>query len=182
MSIDWWKEYSQRTTCEHTETEPTTATKSNGAKCVYLQCRTCGEKVREVPKNGYDVQSLPEFDAEFRDRVRQRNSDLREQMRLDAQAELDQQRADESAAWWLRYTAYLKTPHWAALRRRVIARDNFQCQGCGRRIGDAEAEVHHLSYATFNLVGWSLPGECQALCRTCHDSITVASRRNQAKP
>jgi 5-methylcytosine-specific restriction endonuclease McrA len=62
------------------------------------------------------------------------------------------------------------------VRRRVIARDSFACQLCGRRVEVNTAHVHHLSYDTYNLIGYSLPAECVTLCRSCHDRIESAKQ------
>jgi len=175
-----WEEFHKVTRCEHPNRKPVRYVKSNGAVSVRLQCQRCGNGGSDVARNGYRVDDLPPFDKSLGDRW----DAWRNALGGIARREMDETRqATRQAAsddWWVKYAAYLKTPHWAALRRRVIARDNFQCQSCARRITDADAQVHHLSYATFSLVGWSLPAECQALCRDCHDRITVASDRKRA--
>ncbi len=170
-----WDEFYKVTRCEHAERKPVRFVKSNGAVSVRLQCQKCGSGGTDVAKNGYRVDDLPPFDKSLADRWDAWRNELGDIVRR----EMDEARQAASDDWWARYATYLKTPHWAALRRRVIARDSFQCQACGRRITDADAHVHHLSYATFNLVGWSLPAECQALCRDCHDKITVAADRKR---
>lgn len=65
------------------------------------------------------------------------------------------------------YGAYLHGEKWAEKRRKVLARCNGRCEGCG----NAKATVvHHLTYEhvydefLFELVG---------LCQKCHDRIHV---------
>lgn len=66
------------------------------------------------------------------------------------------------------YTAYLKSPKWAAIRAKVIFRDLGQCQSerggkpCLSRIG---IEVHHLTYARF---GNEALTDLVTLCHDCH--------------
>lgn len=67
------------------------------------------------------------------------------------------------------YTAYLKSPKWAAIRAKVIFRDLGQCQGerggkpCLSR---KDIEVHHLTYARF---GDEDLRDLVVLCHDCHE-------------
>ena len=162
--------------CEHKSTRPTRATKSNGVVCVYLQCQRCGERVgNEQPKRNYDVARLPVFDEALRDRMRRQDSDAR-------RAAWEQEQADRSAHWRRRYDDYLRSEHWRQLRRRVIARDSFQCQNCFCRVTDGSAHVHHLSYEGFNTVGHSFAFECVTLCRACHEDYHPHMQPAQRPP
>lgn len=63
------------------------------------------------------------------------------------------------------YLAYLESPQWSALRRKVWLRCHGICEGCGER---PVADVHHLSYKHFgNEFLWELAG----LCVPCHERL-----------
>lgn len=171
---DWYQQFIEQTECKHTSTRPTRAVKSGGTVCVYLQCQQCGEKVKEVPKRGYDVDRLPPFDEELRELVRSRNNAKRQEM-------AQQARDAESISWKAQYNAYLKSTHWQALRRRVIQRDHFECQNCFSRVTDGSAHVHHLTYDGFNRVGHSFAFECVTLCRKCHEDFHPHMQEQQRR-
>jgi hypothetical protein len=61
------------------------------------------------------------------------------------------------------YAAYLWSPLWLEIRRRVFERARKRCEDCGRRA----SQVHHLVYTLQNLSGESLEG-LLALCDACH--------------
>jgi 5-methylcytosine-specific restriction endonuclease McrA len=174
MAIEWWEQFNKETECKHTSTRPTRVVKSNGVACVYLQCQKCGEKVKEVSKRDYDVDRLPAFDEDLRDRVRARNSERRQ--------ELSQQARDaESISWRAQYEAYLKSSHWQVLRRKVIQRDHFECQNCFTRVTDTTAHVHHMSYDGLNRTGHSFAFECVTLCRKCHEDFHPHMKEQQRR-
>lgn len=78
------------------------------------------------------------------------------------------QKPQNSLVWKQNYERYLKTEHWKMLRRQVLTRDKYRCQGCGCAVSEDTAEVHHLSYVGFTRVGRSYMFECVSLCGTCH--------------
>lgn len=169
---DWtvW-ERMQEHECSHEHTKPTKARKSNGVVCVYLQCADCGEKTKEDKKAKYDVDRLPWFDENFRERQRKRNQAIRDRLQEQYQAELQREQDAKNAEWWARYNGYLQSEHWAKLRRSVILRDGFRCQNCFRKVTEATAHAHHLSYTGLNRVGYSFAFECVTLCKHCHDEF-----------
>lgn len=177
MTNDLWDRYHKETECKHTSTRPTRAVKSNGVSCVYLQCQKCGEKVREVAKRDYDVDRLPAFDEAFRERVREGNRQRREEI---AQQVRDEQDA-RNLSWRRNYNAYLNSEHWQQLRRRVIARDHFECQNCFCRVTEGSAHVHHISYDGLTRVGHSFAFECVTLCRKCHEDFHPHMQEQQRR-
>jgi 5-methylcytosine-specific restriction endonuclease McrA len=60
------------------------------------------------------------------------------------------------------YKDYLKSDKWKFIRRKVLTRANYTCEGCF----DARAtEVHHLHYKhVYNEFLWELV----AICSDCH--------------
>ena len=169
-----WEELKEATRCQHVTRQPVRYIKSNGAVSVRLQCQQCGHSGQDAPKNGYRVEDLPAFDASLEERWRTWCENLRQQTFTEQEAYRQATQQAENDAWWRAYNAYLKSPHWQMVRRRVIQRDGFMCQLCFRRVTEADAHAHHLSYDTYNLIGQSLPAECVALCRTCHEKIEAA--------
>lgn len=63
---------------------------------------------------------------------------------------------------WYR-EVYLHTPHWTALRERILRRDGKACASCGAKRG---LDVHHVVYG--NLFK-EQPEELVTLCRRCHE-------------
>lgn len=162
--------------CDHAVKKPVVFYDALDRQHIRNQCQRCGNYGESIPKNGYDVERLPRVNEELAAAWRQREIEIR-----NLRDQLRKQQQDEQAdAWWAAYDTYLKSPHWAALRRKVIARDGFECQLCFRRVTVETAHVHHTtkaSYETFNLVGRSLPAECVTLCRDCHERIEAAKEK-----
>ena len=180
-----WEELKEATKCEHSTRIPVRFVKSNGVVSVRLQCQSCGYSGSDVPKSGYRVEDLPLFDSALEERWRKWCDELRQRAYTDEVAIKQAAQEAENTAWWRAYNAYLKTPHWQAVRRKVIQRDGFTCQLCFRRVTDADAHVHHFhkdSYYTYNLIGQSLPAECTTLCRECHERIESAKHPDEEAP
>lgn len=77
-------------------------------------------------------------------------------------------RAAARKAWMEAYSAYLKSPEWAAKRAYVMKRDGGRCQVCG---GKAQ-QVHHKTYVrvrppVFN----EQMRDLVAVCVPCHEEI-----------
>lgn len=64
----------------------------------------------------------------------------------------------------IRYQQYLKSSHWKNLRRRILMRDRYTCQDCGRT---DSLEVHHLCYRPF--LEDALDSDLVTLCEDCHE-------------
>lgn len=161
--------------CNHPVTRPTQATKSNGVVCVYLQCVKCGEKTKEDKKAKYDVCQLPQFDKEKQEQERERRKAARnrvwEQWNEERKREFESKQSDQNREWWQKYSAYLNTPGWQQVRRRVLVRDNFTCQNCFQKVTDYTGIGHHISYDAYNRLGYSFAFEVICLCRSCHDDF-----------
>lgn len=70
------------------------------------------------------------------------------------------------------YSTLLERREWGAKRTRVLARDNYTCQRCGRHEGCGVAlQVHHKHYI-IGLDPWEYKdSELVTLCECCHNSI-----------
>lgn len=62
------------------------------------------------------------------------------------------------------YAAYLRSPHWQALRRQALDLARRRCP-CGACTG---LQVHHLTYAR---LGAERLGDLAVLCRGCHRRV-----------
>lgn len=65
----------------------------------------------------------------------------------------------------LDYAAYLRSPAWASLRRQILLRAGFVCEGCGAKPAE---EVHHLNY---DHIGGEFLWELVAVCQECHHRL-----------
>ena len=61
-----------------------------------------------------------------------------------------------------KYRRYLRSPHWQALRKKILKRADYKCEKCRRHV---PLDVHHLTYARR---GHEDMADLQALCRSCH--------------
>lgn len=65
------------------------------------------------------------------------------------------------------------TLEWSKKRTKILERDNFTCQVCGRQAGNGHFNVHHLTYEHCkNKHAWDCPDEdLVTLCDECHQLI-----------
>ena len=64
------------------------------------------------------------------------------------------------------YEEYLTTPEWQATRKRILKRDNYQCQGCHEK--GMMLNIHHYTYER---LGCELDTDLVTLCEVCHDQL-----------
>ncbi len=64
------------------------------------------------------------------------------------------------------YAEYLQSPLWKLIRERVLIRDDWECQMCGKQAD----VVHHKSYKPEVLAG-KKDSELVSLCFGCHNDI-----------
>lgn len=62
--------------------------------------------------------------------------------------------------------AYIESPRWQILRKQVLKRDQYTCQGCG--INGVPLEVHHITYINYEFEQLS---DLVSVCRDCHQAI-----------
>jgi 5-methylcytosine-specific restriction endonuclease McrA len=70
----------------------------------------------------------------------------------------------------LDYDAYLRTPHWRAVRRMAFRHHGRACAHCGDTHG---LQVHHRHYDTLGREG---PGDLEVVCTFCHEIADFARR------
>lgn len=156
-----YERLNRETECGHDHSRATRAVKSNGVACVYIQCCCCGERLKEVSKRDYDVDSLPAFDESLRSATRERNRRLRDEV-------FENAKQKQVADWWAGYNDYLNSAHWRRLRLSIVRRDGYRCQNCFDEVTEYTAHVHHTSYVGYQRVGYSFAFECVTLCQDCH--------------
>lgn len=167
-TIDVWKTIQDEFTCTHECSRLTKFVKSNGAVCIREQCSQCGENVKEIPKKGHDVDQLPDWDKELRERWFNAQSERRAELSEQKQAAIAEEMKEKDEQWWRQYNEYLRTQHWHDIRKKVLDRDGGVCQACLR---NKATTAHHLSYNLYNLLGRSAAFELVAICHTCHKTI-----------
>ena len=173
MSIDFvspWQIAETEYDCKHERVSVVRFVDALGRSHVRKQCQRCGAHVGDERKNGYDVEKLPAWNEHLREnwhaRKRERAEELRTDFVVQAQNEVDERRAA--------YRAYLRTPEWQRVKKFVLQRDNYICQGCGCKVipnafsGPNRAEVHHKHYYDLNVTEKSWAWECVTLCHKCH--------------
>ena len=68
------------------------------------------------------------------------------------------------------YVEYLQSAEWKAKSARVLKRDKYLCQNC---LAATATDAHHTTYRhVFNEPLFDLV----ALCRPCHEEITLIER------
>lgn len=61
---------------------------------------------------------------------------------------------------------YIESPQWQILRKKILKRDQYTCQGCG--INGVPLEVHHITYINYESEQLS---DLVSVCRDCHQTI-----------
>jgi hypothetical protein len=74
----------------------------------------------------------------------------------------------------LPYSAYLRSPHWTAVRREALNRAGNRCQICNR------AELLQVHHRTYERVGAERPADVIVLCDVCHSNHHNKPRRSAA--
>jgi hypothetical protein len=136
---------------------------SNGVEVYVKQCQECGSNKGAVKKTSADILHAHEigiWDETLRARWNERMHEYYDERRRAWDA-----RRIGSAEWWNQYTWYLESEAWKHLRTRVLARDDYTCQGCGLR---RATQVHHLTYIH---VTQEFLFELVSVCDACHHRI-----------
>lgn len=126
---------------------------SNGTTQIKLQCLDCGRHSQAVKKQPGD-EKLPFVDK-----------DLWKKIRDNEDREIIKQAAFEKEKKMQEYKKYLSSFEWAAIRERVLARDQQICQGCLLRNA---SQVHHLTYDN---IFDELCFQLVSLCSECHAKV-----------
>lgn len=75
---------------------------------------------------------------------------------------------------------YLRSVHWASVRRDALERAEYRCQVCN---ADKALDVHH---RTYERLGAEAPADLTVLCRRCHarfhDSLPKLGPKAQRQP
>src|SRR3990167_6798173 len=72
----------------------------------------------------------------------------------------------------------MKSPHWAAKRKKRLEIDGYRCRLCSRSF---DLEVHHNPDSYPNIPHESVEDDLTTLCKRCHDLITSAIRADRYK-
>lgn len=161
-----WQIATEEYTCDHDAMILVRYTDSLGRPSVRYQCQRCGHGEGGIKRSEVsDINALPAWNKSLDERwLAARKARVEELER-----ERERERARESEQWWRNYTIYLRSPEWKALRRLIMERDNYTCQGCMGKFDPAHLVCHHKSYVGYNRVGRTYGFEVETLCYTCHD-------------
>jgi 5-methylcytosine-specific restriction endonuclease McrA len=154
---------SEQPQCDCHATRIVRRLQSNGVEIYVKQCQECGANKGAVKKNSADilhVHTIGEWDETLQARWNERMHDYYDERRR----RFNTQRLG-STEWWKQYNWYLETEAWKRLRARVLARDDYTCQGCGQR---RATQVHHLTYIH---VTQEFLFELVSVCDACHHRI-----------
>lgn len=66
----------------------------------------------------------------------------------------------------VKYNNYLRSIYWLAVKRKVLLRDRFTCQDCGKK---RLLQVHHLTYEHLGKEMAHLE-DLVTLCKPCHEA------------
>ena len=173
--------------CSHEKTEYRKRQDSLKRPLIASQCTKCGKNTSNFVSakkfSKEEIDAMPQWDDELEVSCRakikaksgERHLELKEQRALQKELQREQyikQEAERQSA----YARYINSAEWQELRRKVIARANGKCEGCGNQ---PAANVHHLTYQRF---GKEMLFDLAAVCKDCHKAIhkqsTVAADLN----
>ena len=66
---------------------------------------------------------------------------------------------------------------WRAIRERVLVRDGYRCQACGKLAGPS-AHIDHKANDAAGNAGWDLD-TLQTLCQPCHASKSATEMKGR---
>lgn len=159
-------------TCDHAEYEIRTKVADNGTQMIGQQCLECGRMVGTWLTKDYARKSRGPWDNALYEKFFHRQAKvLREHADEVGQLEWTRERARREEAqrhdkWLGEYREFLRTPKWAAIREKVLARARGWCEGCNEQ---KASQVHHLTYARVG--GNEMLFDLVAICDDCHHKV-----------
>lgn len=128
-------------------------------------CLVCG--TWRAVKRGTIPTDAPDFDPEVAERWSSLWALRQERARAEADARHDARRKANADEFAEAHARALASPHWWSIRRRVLTRDRYVCQGCLEE-GAGPLDVHHITYRN---LGSELAHQLVTLCRDCHERV-----------
>lgn len=149
-------------TCKHGSMVKTERVLSNGTIAHYEQCLFCGwgkavKKSDEMPERLWSSDS-----QEIRNLLFTLRSIMLNPERNLAINDDFQRVYSKSLDFQKKHREHLQSGKWKNIRRRVLDRANYTCEGC---LSKPAQEVHH---KTYDHLGNEFCFELIALCRDCH--------------
>ena len=141
--------------CDHPRTERRRKNNSKGFH-VGNQCLRCGQLAGTWQKRSFGDAALNLWDDSiYESHVQER------------QEGWESRRLDRRHRWNELYREYLGSCEWNEIRKEILDRDNFTCQGC--LINFYNAEGLHVHHKTYSHVGAELFFQLVTLCEECHE-------------
>ncbi len=137
----------------------------NGVWIRRVVCFNCRTLIGGNKKKGDDFDTLKKYYQEKYKQDQEERSASYQTLNNYIRKLSEDFREQQKDKWWAWYSEYLNTPKWAAIRSRVLMRENGICQGC--EISPA-VHVHH---TTYDNVGDELLFQLVALCVSCHSKL-----------
>lgn len=144
--------------CQHERTEVRKRMQVNGVTAGH-QCLKCGKKVKHVYIRDVNLNMLPLWNTVLEEAYRKQVNEFYRKR----QEAYERGQAQQQIEWRRFYEQHLLSDKWKQLRRKVFARCNGVCEGCGER---QAVQVHHLNYKR---LGNEMLFDLAAVCMTCHE-------------
>jgi len=142
--------------CENIEVRERTY--RDGRKALFEQCVDCGAA------HGSAIKRTPELESkgQIKSWAEAKAFDMDAFSRI--RSALERERRDYlSKTAQKEHIAYIDSDDWKQMRKKVLKRDNYLCQGC---LTAKATEVHHMTYQHWKEeFAWEL----YSVCRACHE-------------
>lgn len=142
--------------CENIEVRERTY--RDGRKALFKQCVDCGAS------HGSAIKRTPELESKgpIKSWAEAKAFDMDAFSRI--RSALERERRDYlSKTAQKEHVAYIDSDEWKQMRKKVLKRDNYLCQGC---LTAKATEVHHMTYQHWKEeFAWEL----YSVCRACHE-------------
>ena len=153
--------YDEFYVCDHPQTALRSKFTKDNREMVRPQCLVCGRSAgAQIKKIDWPAEREP-WDEEIELQIRERQNKRIDEIELRAFARHQARMRDRKGE----YSDYLNSPKWKGIRRDVLIRDKYLCQGCLR---NKATQVHHLTYEN---IYDELMFQLVSVCDACHRKI-----------
>ena len=130
-----------------------------------IACTNCKSLIGGAKKRTQDFSSLKLLTQERFLEIEKLKKDGRNKL-LEYLSVLSQQFKDyKYQQRYEEYSNYLKTDNWKRIRKLVLERDQYLCQGCRTK------KAVHVHHTTYDFLGDELLFQLISLCVDCHQKI-----------
>jgi hypothetical protein len=138
---------------------------SGGSLVHRIACTNCKQVFGKSIKKDFDFYTFPFYSQNaFKKNELERN-ESRDALYKAFEFFKNEYNKNKSEEWWKNYNEYLQTYNWQLIRKRVLEREKYICQGCGI------AKANHVHHTTYENLGDELLFQLIALCVPCHNKL-----------